>query len=174
MKTYKLIISSNINSNIEYLTYFNSELNEGVLLDILTSITPYKLTIIKYIPSSVVPWSLEDIARVLPEIKLTTKVAKNVTKINIEQIATFREKPCLDLNIWEGDLGEIRTYVNNKYSIIITSTIFPGLFKTDMKSNKAYYPGKLILDHDPIANNYTLTCVKSVDTVIYEEITLEK
>lgn len=174
MRTYKVFITSNINQNVEQIAYFDSTLNEEILLDILVPITPYKLTIKECTTNGKIIWNLEDVIKYLSETKLTTKVARNVTKVSVEQIATFEKKPNLNLNIWEGDSGEIRTYVNNKYSVQIINTMFPVLFKTDIKSNKAYYPGKLMLNYDPVENSYILIGTKSIDTVIYEEITLEK
>lgn len=173
METYSITINSSIDSNVGKTLYFNSNLNKEILLDVLTPITPYQVKINEK-PNVIVLWDLEDIIRNLLGVKLTTKVARNVIKLESEILATFKEKPNLDLNKWEGNSGEIRTYINNIGSITIVNTIFPRLFKVDAKSSKAYYPGKLTIEHDPIANNYMLIGTKLTETVVYEEITLEK
>lgn len=173
MKTYSITINSNIDPNVGKTLHFNSNLNKEILLDILTPITPYQVKINEN-PNVIVLWDLEDTIKNLLETKLTTKVARNVTKTNIEQIAAFKKKPNLDLNKWEGNSGEVRTYVNNTHCVTITNVMFPGIFKMDMKSNKSYYPGKLILEYNNIMDNYVLTGIKLTNTVVYEEITLEK
>ena len=173
MKTYSIKISSNIDPNVEKTLHFNSNLNKEILLDILSPITLYKLTINEN-PNVIVLQDLEDIIINLIGIKLKTKIAKNITKTNIEQVATFEKRPAFDLIKWEGNSGEIRTYINNILSVTITNIIFPGIFKVDIVSNKAYYPGKLILEYNNITDKYVLTGIKLTNTVIYEEITLEK
>ena len=63
MKTYKLFITSNINQNVEQIAYFDSTLNEGILLDILVPITPYKLTIKECTVSGKIIWNLENVIK---------------------------------------------------------------------------------------------------------------
>lgn len=175
MENYKLTITSNINSNVGQTVYFNSTLNKGILLDILTPITPYKIEIEpeKYKSGSKMLWNLEGAIMFLLETELKTKVAKNLTSVKKEELASFKNKPNLELNCCEDDFGQMRTYVST-YFVPTMETMFPKLFTMDFKSKKFYYPGKLVLQHNSIKDNYVLLSIKTVDTVVYEEITLVK
>lgn len=175
MKSYKLTITSNNSKNVSNIKYFNSILDKGILLDILVPITPYKINIdeVEFIISYD---TLEETIKYLLKTKLKTKIAKNTTFTKVETLAIFTKKPNLQLNVWKGESGKIRTYVNNSGSALIINTIFPGLFEfeVDTYSKTTYYHGELTLEYDSAANYYVLTGRKPVDTVIYEEIILEK
>ena len=100
-----------------------------------------------------------------------TKIAKNVVEVTESNLGVFYKKPNLDLHIWTGNSGEVRTYVNNINRANI-DVIFPNQFKLDLKTNRLYFQGELYLD---LIDNklWKLHYVVKTHKIIYEEITLE-
>ena len=93
-----------------------------------------------------------------------------MTEVTEGNLGVFYKKPNLDLYIWTGDSGEVRTYVNNMNWANI-DVMFPGQFKLDFKSKRPYFSGELHLD---LIDNrlWKLSYIVRTHKVIYEEIVL--
>ena len=103
-------------------------------------------------------------------LKLKTKIAKNVLETKEGTLGIFPNKPELTLNVWHGDSGEVRTYINNIYFSEINK-MFPKVFKQDGKNKFPYFEGELYLNCKNEVWEFCFT--KSKFKVVYEEITLE-
>ena len=170
MKTYKLTITSNQNKNVSETHFFITSLPKGFLMDILCPLTNYQLSIEEFDKHLAIALSVEGILNIIKDIKLTTKIAKNVTEGTERNLGIFYKKPNLDLNIWTGDSGEVRTYVNNM-SWKDLNFMFPEQFKLDLKSKKPFFQGELYLD---LLDNrfWKFHYVVRTNKVVYEEIIL--
>lgn len=170
MKTYKLTITSNKDKNVSETHFFVTSLPKGFLMDILCPLTNYQLSIEEFDKHLAIALSVEGLLNIIKDIKLTTKVAKNVMEVTEGNLGVFYEKPILDLHIWTGDSGEVRTYVNNMNWANI-DVMFPKKFKFDIKSKRPYFPGEVYLD---LIDNrlWKLHYIIKTHKVIYEEIVL--
>ena len=170
MKTYKITITSNQNKNVSQTYFLVTSLPKGFLMDIICPLTNYQILIEEF-KSLAIALSVEGLLNIIKDIKLKTKVAKNVIEVTEGNLGVFYEKPILDLHIWTGDSGEVRTYVNNMNWANI-DVMFPKKFKFDIKSKRPYFPGEVYLDL--IDNRFwKLHYVVKTHKVIYEEIVLE-
>lgn len=169
MKTYKITITSNQNKNVSQTYFLATSLPKGFLMDILRPLTNYQILIEEF-KSLAIALSVEGILNIIKDIKLTTKIAKNVMEVTEGNLGVFYKKPNLDLHIWTGDSGEVRTYVNNMNWANI-DVMFPGQFKLDFKSKRPYFSGELHLD---LIDNrlWKLSYIVRTHKVIYEEIVL--
>jgi hypothetical protein len=170
MKTYKLTITSNKNKNVSETHFFVTSLPKNFLMDILCPLTNYQLSIEEFDKHLAIALSVEGILNIIKDIKLKTKVAKNVMEVTEGNLGVFYKRPNLDLNIWVGDSGEVRTYVNNMTWKDL-NFMFPEQFKLDLKSKKPFFQGELYLD---LLDNrfWKFHYVVRTDKVIYEEIVL--
>lgn len=170
MKTYKLTITSNKDKNVSETHFFVTSLPKGFLMDILCPLTNYQLSIEEFDKHLAIALSIEGILNIIKDIKLTTKVAKNVIEVTEGNLGIFYKKPNLDLNIWTGDSGEVRTYVNNMTWKDL-NFMFPEQFKLDLKSKKPFFQGELYLD---LIDNrlWQFHYVIRTHKVVYEEIVL--
>lgn len=170
MKTYKITITSNKNKNVSETHFIVTSLPKGFLMDILRPLTNYQLSVEEFDKHLAIALSVEGILNIMKDIKLTTKVAKNVMEVTEGNLGIFYKKPNLDLHIWTGDSGEVRTYVNNMNWANI-DVMFPGQFKLDFKSKRPYFSGELHLD---LIDNrlWKLSYIVKTHKVIYEEIVL--
>lgn len=171
MKTYKITITSNQNKNISETHFLATSLPKGFLMDILRPLTNYQILIEEF-KSLAIALSVEGLLNVMKDIKLTTKIAKNVMEVTEGNLGIFYKKPNLDLNIWTGDSGEVRTYINNMTWKDL-NFMFPEQFKLDLKSKKPFFQGELHLD---LIDNrlWQFHYIIRTHKVIYEEIILEK
>jgi hypothetical protein len=170
MKTYKITIQSNKNKNVSETHFLVTSLPKGFLMDILRPLTNYQLLVEEFDKHLAIALSVEGILNIMKDIKLTTKIARNVTEVTEGNLGVFYKRPNLDLNIWTGDSGEVRTYVNNM-SWKDLNYMFPEQFKLDLKSKKPFFQGELYLDL--IDNRFwKFHYVVKTDKVIYEEIVL--
>ena len=171
MKKYKITFQSNQNKNVSKIYFLGTSLSKGFLMDILCPLTKYQILIEEVDTCPIIVLSIEGILSEIKNIKLITKVAKNVMEVTEGNLGVFYEKPILDLHIWTGDSGEVRTYVNNMNWANI-DVMFPKKFKFDIKSKRPYFPGEVYLD---LIDNrlWKLHYVVKTHKVIYEEITLE-
>ena len=171
MKTYKITIESNQNKNVSETHFFVTSLPKGFLMDILCPLTNYQISIEEFDKHLAIALSVEGLLNVMKDIKLTTKIAKNVMEVTEGNLGVFYKKPNLDLNIWTGDSGEIRTYINNMTWKDL-NFMFPEQFKLDLKSKKPFFQGELYLD---LIDNrlWKFHYVIKTHKVVYEEITLE-
>lgn len=170
MKTYKITITSNQNKNVSQTYFFATSLSKGFLMDILRPLTNYQILIEEF-KSLAIALSVEGLLNVMKDIKLKTKIAKNVMEVTEGNLAVFYKKPDLDLNIWTGDSGEVRTYINNMTWKDL-NFMFPEQFKLDLKSKKPFFQGELHLDL--IDNRFwKFHYIVRTHKVIYEEVTLE-
>lgn len=170
MKTYKITIQSNENKNVSEIHFFITKLSKEFLMDILCPLTKYKFLIEEVIDCPRIVLSMEGLLNIIKDIKLKTKIAKNVIEVKKGTLGIFPNKPELILNTWQGNCGETRTYVNNIYFSDINK-MFPKVFKQDPKNKHGYFEGELFLDNTNEV--WELRFVKSTHKVIYEEIILE-
>jgi hypothetical protein len=170
MKDYQIIITSNKNKNVSELYFFATALSKEFLMDMLCPLTKYQLSIKEVCKSPKIVLSMEGLLNIIKDIKLTTKIAKNVTEVTEGNLGVFYKRPNLDLNIWVGDSGEVRTYVNNMTWKDL-NYMFPEQFKLDLKSKKPFFQGELYLDL--IDNRFwQFHYIIRTDKVVYEEIIL--
>lgn len=171
MKKYQITITSNQNKNVSETHLFATSLPKGFIMDILCPLTKYQLSIKEVEEGPAFILSVEGLLNVMKDIKLTTKVAKNVMEVTEGNLGVFYKKPNLDLNIWTGNSGEVRTYVNNMTWKDL-NFMFPEQFKLDLKSKKPFFQGELYLD---LIDNrlWQFHYVIRTHKVVYEEITLE-
>ena len=171
MKTYKITITSNQNKSVSEVHFFVTSLPKGFLMDIIRPLTNYQILIEEFDKQLAIALSVEGILNIIKDIKLKTKIAKNVTEVTKGNISDFVKKPNFDLNVWHGNNGEIRTYINNM-SFPQIERVFPETFKLDIKSYKPYFEGELELIQ--LENKVWRLCFTKIKhKVIYEEITLE-
>ena len=171
MKKYQITIQSNENKNVSETHFFVTSLPKGFLMDILCPLTKYHLIFKEVEECPTLVLSMEGLLNLIKDIKLKTKIAKNVMEVTEGVLGVFYEKPILDLHIWTGDSGEVRTYVNNMNWANI-NVMFPKQFKFDIKSKRPYFSGEIYLD--PIDSKlWKLHYVTKTHKVIYEEVTLE-
>ena len=171
MKKYQITIVSNQNKNVSETHFFATSLPKEFIMDIICPLTKYHVTIKEVEECPVLVLSVEGLLNVMKDIKLKTKIAKNVMEVTEGNFAVFYKKPDLDLNIWTGDSGEVRTYVNNMTWKDL-NFMFPEQFKLDLKSKKPFFQGELHLDL--IDNRFwKFLYIVRTHKVIYEEITLE-
>lgn len=170
MKDYQIIITSNKDKNVSELHFFATALSKEFLIDMLCPLTKYQLSIKEVCKSPKIVLSMEGLLNLIKDIKLKTKIAKNVMEVTEGNLGVFYKKPNLDLYIWTGDSGEVRTYVNNMNWANI-DVMFPGQFKLDFKSKRPYFSGELHLD---LIDNrlWKLSYIVRTHKVIYEEIVL--
>ena len=171
MKKYQITIQSNENKNVSETHFFVTSLPKGFLMDIICPLTKYQLSIKEVEECPTLVLSVEGLLNVMKDIKLKTKIAKNVMEVTEGNLGIFYKKPNLDLHVWTGDSGEVRTYVNNMNWANL-DVMFPGQFKLDFKSKRPYFSGELHLD---LIDNrlWQFHYVIRTHKVIYEEITLE-
>ena len=171
MKKYQITITSNQNKNVSETHLFATSLPKGFIMDILCPFTKYQLSIKEVEEGPAFVLSVEGLLNVMKEIKLKTKIAKNVMEVTEGNLGVFYEKPILDLHIWTSDSDEVRTYVNNMNWANI-NVMFPKKFKFDIKSKRPYFPGEVYLD---LIDNrlWQFHYVIRTHKVVYEEITLE-
>ena len=169
MKTYKITITSNQNKNVSQTYFLATSLPKGFLMDIIRPLTNYQILIEEF-KSLAIALSVEGLLNVIKDIKLTTKVARNVLEVEENTLGIFPNKPELLLNVWYGNNGEIRTYVNNIYFSEINK-MFPKIFKQDTKNKFPYIEGALFLDY--VDEVWKLHSVKSEFKVVYDEVVLE-
>ena len=171
MKNYQIVITSNQNKNVSEVHFFVTSLPKGFLMDIICPLTNYQISIEEFDKHLAIALSVEGLLNVMKDIKLTTKIAKNVMEVTEGNLGVFYKKPNLDLNIWTGDSGEVRTYVNNMTWKDL-NYLFPEQFKLDLKSKKPFFQGELYLD---LIDNrlWKFHYVIKTHKVVYEEITLE-
>lgn len=171
MKKYQITISSHQNKNIIKTFYFATCLSKGYLMDILYPLTTYSISIEEVEKCPNIILSLDGLLETFLTLKLKTKVAKNVMEVTKGNISDFIKKPNFELNVWHGDSGETRTYVNNM-SFSQIERVFPETFELDRKSYKPYFKGELELIQ--LENKVWRLCFTTVKhKVVYEEITLE-
>lgn len=170
MKNYQITIQSNENKNVSEIHFFITKLSKEFLMDILCPLTKYKLLIKEVIDCPRIVLSIEGLLNLIKDIKLKTKIARNVLKVEENTLGIFPNKPELLLNVWYGDNGEIRTYVNNIYFSEINK-MFPKIFKQDTKNKFPYIEGALFLDY--VDEVWKLHSVKSEFKVVYDEVVLE-
>lgn len=171
MKTYKITFQSKQNKNVSRTYFLGITLLKGFLMDILCPLTKYQLLIEEVDKGPILVLSMEGLLSEIRTIKLTTKIAKNVMEVTEGNFGIFYKKPNLDLHIWTGDSGEVRTYVNNMNWANI-NVMFPNQFKFDIKSKRPYFQGELYLD---LIDNklWKLHYIVKTHKIIYEEVTLE-
>jgi hypothetical protein len=171
MKNYQIVITSNKDKNVSELHFFATALSKEFLMDMLCPLTKFQLSIKEVDKCPKIVLSMEGLLNLIKDIKLKTKIAKNVMEVTEGNLGVFYKKPNLDLNIWTGDSGEVRTYVNNMNWANI-NVMFPGQFKLDFKSKRPYFSGELHLD---LIDNrlWKLSYIVRTHKVIYEEVTLE-
>lgn len=171
MKNYQIVIQSTQNKNVSEIHFFASGLPKNLITDIICPLTKYQLLIKEVDKCPTVILSMEGLLNLITTIKLRTKVAKNVMEVTEGNLGVFYKKPNLNLNIWTGDLGETRTYVNNMNWKDLNS-IFPEQFKLDFKSKTPFFQGELYLDL--VENKFwQFRYIIKTHKVVYEEITLE-
>lgn len=171
MKKYQITIQSNENKNVSETHFFVTSLPKGFLMDILCPLTKYHLIFKEVEECPTLVLSMEGLLNIMKDIKLTTKIAKNVIEVTEGNLGVFYKKPNLDLHIWTGDSGETRTYINNMTWKDL-NFMFPEQFKLDLKSKKPFFQGELYLD---LIDNklWQFHYVIRTHKVIYEEVTLE-
>jgi hypothetical protein len=170
MNVYKIEIKSH-KENVGKIFFVISELSKGFLMDIIVPLTPYQIKIEDcVIKQGFLYLTFESFLKELSELKLKTKIAKNVMEVTEGNLSVFYKKPNLDLNIWTGDSGETRTYVNNMTWKDL-NFMFPEQFKLDLKSKKPFFQGELHLD---LIDNklWKLSYIIRTHKVVYEEIIL--
>lgn len=170
MNIYKIEVKSH-KENVGKLFLVISELSKGFIKDIVAPLTPYQVKIEDFvIKQGLLYLPFEGFLKELSELKLRTKIARNVTEVTEGNLGVFYEKPILDLHIWTSNSGEVRTYVNNMNWANI-NVMFPKKFKFDIKSKRPYFPGEVYLD---LIDNrlWKFHYVVKTDKVIYEEIVL--
>jgi hypothetical protein len=170
MNVYKIEVKSH-KENVGKLFLVISELSKGFIKDIVAPLTPYQVKIEDFvIKQGLLFLPFEGFLKELSELKLRTKIARNVTEVTEGNLGVFYKRPNLDLNIWVGDSGEVRTYVNNMTWKDL-NYMFPEQFKLDLKSKKPFFQGELYLD---LIDNrlWKFHYVVKTDKVIYEEIVL--
>lgn len=170
MKTYKIIITSNQNKNVSELHFFATALSKEFLMDMLCPLTKFQLSIKEVDKCPKIVLSMEGLLNLIKDFKLKTKVARNVLEVKEGIIGIFPNKPELTLNVWHGDCGETRTYINNVYFSEINK-IFPKVFKQDPKNKYPYFEGEVYLDCKNEV--WELRFIKSKFKVVYEEVILE-
>lgn len=170
MKKYQITITSNQNKNVSETHLFATSLPKGFIMDILCPLTKYQLSIKEVEESPAFVLSVEGLLNLIKDFKLKTKVARNVLEVEENTLGIFPNKPELLLNVWYGNNGEIRTYVNNIYFSEINK-MFPKIFKQDTKNKFPYIEGALFLDY--VDEVWKLHSVKSEFKVVYDEIVLE-
>lgn len=170
MKNYQLTVRSFKDNNVVRTEYFATKLQKEVLMDILSPLTKYSISIEEMKDYSKITLSMEGILNFIVDLKLKTKVARNVLEVKEGIIGIFPNKPELTLNVWHGDCGETRTYINNVYFSEINK-IFPKVFKQDSKNKFPYFDGELYLDYKNEV--WELRFIKSEFKVVYEEVILE-
>ena len=171
MKNYQIVITSNKDKNVSELHFFATALSKEFLMDMLCPLTKFQLSIKEVDKCPKIVLSMEGLLNLIKDIKLKTKIAKNVMEVTEGVLGVFYEKPILDLHVWTGDSGEVRTYVNNMNWANI-NVMFPKQFKFDIKSKRPYFSGEIYLD--PIDSRlWKLHYVIRTHKVIYEEVTLE-
>ena len=170
MKTYQITFTSNKDKNVSEIHLFATSLSKGFLMDILRPLTKYQLSIKEVEKGPALVLSMEGLLNLIKDFKLKTKIAKNVMEVTEGNLGIFYKKPNLDLHIWTGDSGEVRTYVNNMNWANI-DVMFPGQFKFDFKSKRPYFSGEVYLD---LIDNrlWKLHYITRTHKVIYEEIVL--
>lgn len=171
MKKYKITFQSNQNKNVSKIYFLGTSLSKGFLMDLLCPLTKYQILIEEVDTCPIIVLSMEGILSEIKNIKLTTKVAKNVTDITERNLGVFYKKPNFDLHVWTGDSGEVRTYINNMNWENL-NVMFPEQFKLDLKTKRPFFQSELYLD---LIDNriWKFHYVIKTHKVIYEEITLE-
>lgn len=171
MKKYQITIQSNKNKNVSEIHFFVTSLPKGFLMDILCPLTKYHLIFKEVEECPTLVLSMEGLLNLMKDIKLKTKIAKNVMEVTEGNLGVFYKKPNLDLHIWTGDSGETRTYVNNMTWKDL-NFMFPEQFKLDLKSKKPFFQGELYLD---LIDNrlWQFYYVIRTHKIVYEEVTLE-
>lgn len=171
MKTYRITFQSKKDKNVSKIYFLDTTLLKSFLMDILCPLTKYQLIIEEVNKYPILILSMEGLLSEIKNVKLTTKVAKNVMEVTEGNLGIFHKKPNLDLHIWTGDSGETRTYVNNMNWKDLNS-IFPDQFKLDFKSKTPFFQGELYLD---LVDNkfWQLHYIIRTHKVVYEEIILE-
>lgn len=170
MKKYQITFQSHENKNASEMHFFATSLPKGFIMDILCPLTKYHIIIEEVEESPALVLSVEGLLNLIKNFKLKTKIAKNVLEVKEGVIGIFPNKPELTLNVWHGDCGETRTYINNVYFSEINK-IFPKVFKQDPKNKYPYFEGELYLEHKNEV--WELRFIKSKFKVVYEEIVLE-
>jgi hypothetical protein len=171
MKNYQIVITSNKDKNVSELHFFATALSKEFLMNMLCPLTKFQLSIKEVDKCPKIVLSMEGLLNLIKDIKLKTKIAKNVMEVTEGVLGVFYEKPILDLHIWTGDSGEIRTYINNMTWKDL-NFMFPEQFKLDLKSKKPFFQGELHLDL--IDNRFwKFHYIVRTHKVIYEEVTLE-
>lgn len=171
MKTYQIVFRSFKDPNVVRTEYFVTKLPKGVLMDILTPLTRYSISIEEIKEYTKLALSMEGLLSLIIDLKLKTKVARNIMEVTKGNISDFIKKPNFDLNVWHGDNGEVRTYINNM-SFSQIEKVFPETFESDNKSYKPYFKGELELIQ--LENKVWRLCFTTIKhKVIYEEIILE-
>jgi hypothetical protein len=170
MNVYKIEVKSH-KENVGKLFLVISELSKGFIKDVIAPLTPYQVKIEDFvIKQGLLFLPFEGFLKELSELKLRTKIAKNVMEVTEGNLGIFYKKPNLDLHIWTGDSGEVRTYVNNMNWANI-DVMFPGQFKLDFKSKRPYFSGELYLDL--IDNRFwQFHYIIRTNKVVYEEVIL--
>lgn len=170
MNIYKIEVKSH-KENVGKLFLVISELSKGFIKDVIAPLTPYQVKIEDFvIKQGLLYLPFEGFLKELSELKLRTKIAKNVTEVTERNLGIFYKKPNLDLNIWTGDSGEVRTYVNNMTWKDL-NYMFPEQFKLDLKSKKPFFQGELYLDL--IDNRFwQFHYIIKTNKVVYEEVIL--
>jgi hypothetical protein len=171
MKNYQITIRSFKDNNVVRTEYFATKLQKEVLMDILSSLTKYSISIEEMKNYSKLALSMEGLLDFIVNLKLKTKVARNIMEVTKGNISDFIKKPNFDLNVWHGDNGETRTYINNM-SFSQIDRVFPEIFELDGKSYKPYFKGELELIQ--LENKVWRLCFTTIKhKVIYEEVVLE-
>lgn len=171
MNAYKVEIKSH-KENVGKIFFITSELTKGFIKDIITPLTPYQTKIEDFvIKQDLLYLTFEGFLKELSELKLKTKVAKNVTEVTTGFLAMFHNRPDIMLNIWKGD-KETRTYVNGCNFSTIDKLFGHKYFHYDQKSNTPYFQGILELVPSKDGNVWILEYEQSIEKVIYEEIVL--
>jgi hypothetical protein len=171
MKNYQITIRSFKDNNVVRTEYFATKLQKEVLMNILSPLTKYSISIEEMKDYSKLALSMEGLLDFIVNLKLKTKVARNIMEVTKGNISDFIKKPNFDLNVWHGDNGETRTYINNM-SFSQIDRVFPETFELDGKSYKPYFKGELELIQ--LENKVWRLCFTTIKhKVIYEEVVLE-
>lgn len=171
MKNYQIIIRSFKDPNVTKTEYFITKLPKSLLMDILSPLTKYSIEIEETDKCHNLALSMEGLLNFIVNLKLKTKIAKNIMEVTKGNISDFIKRPNFEMNVWHGDNGETRTYINNM-SFSQIERVFPETFELDGKSYKPYFKGELELIQ--FKNKIWRLCFTTIKhKVIYEEITLE-
>ena len=171
MNAYKIEVKSH-KAPVGKLFFVTSELSKGFIKDIIAPLTPYQIKIEDFvIKQGLLYLTFESFLKELSELKLKTKVAKNVTEVTTGFLAMFHTRPDIALNVWKGD-KEIRTYINGCNFSTIDKLFGHKYFHYDQKSNTPYFQGILELVPEKDGKVWILEYEQISEKVIYEEVTL--